>query len=214
MKTRIFAYFTLFSLLANAQVAKVNTIGLSIGGQYFASNSTHKISATPINHVDGSYQHMCNERFGFRLGSAFDQFTFVDGAPKTSQLQFSLQASFNVSEMLDWSKADCPWSLHAHAGFAYAAMWNREMTNGTSLLFQTQKGSIDEMPQLVIGLNPSYALNKQFSVQASVNFNGNFMQDNGFDFSSAPRDGIFSGMYTSATIGMQYHFQCSEKGKK
>jgi hypothetical protein len=33
------------------------------------------------------------------------------------------------------------------------------------------------------------------------------MQDNGFDFASAPKDGLFSGSYATATIGINYQFK-------
>ena len=206
MKKLVFAYFTLFSFFGFSQSVNKVSMGLNLGGQYFVSNTTHAVSANPTTHVDLSGRYMFNNRFGVKVAAGMDQFTFTDAHPKTTQVQVSLQASLNVSQMAGWHKEACPWSLFAHAGLAYAAMQNTAMISGPRELFKLNKGAIDEMPQLVIGLNPQFKVSNRLAVQANVNFNGNFMQDNGFDFASAPKTGLFSGMYTTATLGLNYYF--------
>ena len=206
MKKLLFVYFTLFSFIGFSQAVNKVSMGLNLGGQYFASNTTHEMSAMPTTHVDLSGRYMFNNRFGIKVGAGMDQFTFTDAHPKTTQIQVSLQASFNVSQMAGWHKAACRWSLFAHTGLAYGAMQNKSITNGPRELFKFNTGSIDEMPQLMIGLNPQFKLSNRLAVQSNVTFNGNFMQDNGFDFTSAPKTGLFSGMYTTATLGLNYYF--------
>ena len=206
MKNVIFAYFILFSFAGFAQKYNKLSIGLNAGGHYFAGNTTHAISALPFHHFDVSGRYMFNKRFGLKMNAGMDQFFFAHAHPKTTLFQFSLQASVNVSQLAGWHKKDCRWSLFAHAGFAYAAMWNKAMVSGPRELFKFEQGSIDEMPQIVLGLNPQYKINKRLAVNANVSFNGNFMQDNGFDFASEPKEGLFSGSYTTATIGVNYYF--------
>jgi len=206
MKKLFFAYFTIFSFFGFSQSVNKVSMGLNLGGQYFVSNTIHPVSAIPTTHVDLSGRYMFNNRFGIKVAAGMDQFNFAHEHPKTTLVQVSLQASLNMSQMAGWHKEACPWSLFAHAGFAYAAMQNTAMISGPRELFKLNKGSIDEMPQLVIGLNPQYKVSNRLAVQANVNFNGNFMQDNGFDFASAPKTGLFSGMYASATLGLNYYF--------
>lgn len=206
MKNLFFAYFILFSFLGFGQDYNKFSLGINAGGHYFASKTTHEINALPTQHFDLSGRYMFNNRFGLKMNVGMDQFSFTDGHPKTNLTQVSLQASVNVSQLAGWHKADCRWSLFAHAGFAYAAMWNTAMISGPRELFKFKQGSIDEMPQLVLGLNPQFKINERLAVNAHVSFNGNFMQDNGFDFASAPKDGLFSGSYTTATIGINYYF--------
>ena len=206
MKKAIFAYFILFSFLGFSQDFNKLSIGLNAGGHYFAGNTTHEISALPVHHFDLSGRYMFNNRFGLKMNLGMDKFSFTDGHPSTNLTQVSLQASVNVSQLAGWHKKDCRWSLFAHAGFAYAAMWNTSAVSGPRELFKFEKGSIDEMPQVVLGLNPQVKINERLAVNANVSFNGNFMQDNGFDFASAPNDGTFSGSYTTATLGINYYF--------
>ena len=207
MKTAIFAYFTLFSFMGFSQNLNKLSMGLNLGGHYLVSNTTHAVSANPTSHIDMNGRYMFNNRFGLKMNVGMDQFTFAHAHPKTTLFQVSLQASMNVSQLVGWHKKACRWSLFADAGLAYAAMWNKAMISGPRELFKFEKGSIDEMPQVVLGLNPQFKINERLALQANVTFNGNFMQDNGFDFASAPKDGLFSGSYTTATIGINYQFK-------
>ena len=206
MKKAIFAYFILFSFLGFSQEFNKLSIGLNAGGHYIAGNTTHEISALPVHHFDLSGRYMFNNRFGLKMNLGMDKFSFTDGHPSTNLTQVSLQASVNVSQLAGWHKKDCRWSLFAHAGFAYAAMWNTSAVSGPRELFKFEQGSIDEMPQVVLGLNPQVKINERLAVNANVSFNGNFMQDNGFDFASVPNDGLFSSSYTTATLGINYYF--------
>jgi OOP family OmpA-OmpF porin len=122
-------------------------------------------------------------------------------------LRFSIQPTFNLTDILHFDDFSKRLGLQLHVGGGYATMWNKTLVSGPAQLFSAQEGAVDEMLQGIIGLTPQYKISEKLSINADVSFMGNIRQNNGFDFEALPvQGGGFSGYYASATIGFNYYF--------
>ena len=154
---------------------------------------------------------MMNNRFGLKFDAGFDNFQFVDDHPATNALRFSIQPTFNLTDLLHMNNFTTRWGILLHMGAGYAAMWNKEV-RGPNEILNLKEGSVDEMLQGIIGLTPQFKLNERLSINGDIAFIGNIRQNYGFDFESAPiQGGGFSGYYATATIGFSYYIYKNEK---
>ena len=148
---------------------------------------------------------MMNNRFGLKFDAGFDNFQFVDDHPATNALRFSIQPTFNLTDLLHMNNFTTRWGILLHMGAGYAAMWNKEV-RGPNEILNLKEGSVDEILQGIIGLTPQFKLNERLSINGDIAFMGNIRQNYGFDFESAPiQGGGFSGYYATASIGFSYY---------
>ena len=205
MKNLFCILAVLFSVQVNSQSMNKSSIGFNIGGHDGMSKTNHYTRLNQLNHYELNYRYMMNNRFGLKFDAGFDNFQFVDDHPATSALRFSIQPTFNLTDLLHMNNFSTRWGILLHMGAGYAAMWNKEV-RGPNEILNLKEGSVDEMLQGIIGLTPQFKLNERLSINGDIAFMGNIRQNYGFDFESAPiQGGGFSGYYATASIGFSYY---------
>ena len=205
MKNLFCILAVLFSVQVNSQSMNKSSIGFNIGGHDGMSKTNHYTRLHQLNHYELNYRYMMNNRFGLKFDAGFDNFQFVDDHPATSALRFSIQPTFNLTDLLHMNNFTTRWGILLHMGAGYAAMWNKEV-RGPNEILNLKEGSVDEILQGIIGLTPQFKLNQRLSINGDIAFMGNIRQNYGFDFESAPiQGGGFSGYYATATIGFSYY---------
>ena len=182
------------------------TIGFNAGGPLLLTTSTSKTSFTSLNHYEVSLRRNFNPNKGVKVDFHLDDLNFTDNSLETSMLHFSIQGTYNLLAIKN-KEINQRFKLISHAGIGYAAMWNVNYTAGASKLGVLNNGSIDEMFQMMVGLTPTIHLTRNLSLNADVTIMANALQDNGFDFKTAPLSGRF-GVYGVASIGVGYSFGC------
>ncbi len=189
-----------------AQDYNRSSLGLSIGGHDGMHNTLHTTRVYSFTHYEANYRYMFNNRVGLKFDVGFDNFQFKDAHPSTKALRFSIQPTFNLTDLLHMNDFSQRLGLQLHVGGGYATMWNKTQLSGPAELFNAQEGSVDEMLQGIVGLTPQFKVSDKLSINADVSFMGNIRQNNGFDFEATPvQGGGFSGYYASATIGFNYY---------
>jgi OmpA-OmpF porin, OOP family len=205
MKNLFCILAVLFSVQVNSQSMNKSSIGFNIGGHDGMSKTNHYTRLNQLNHYELNYRYMMNNRFGLKFDAGFDNFQFIDDHPTTNALRFSIQPTFNLTDLLHMNNFSTRWGILLHMGAGYAAMWNKEV-RGPNEILNLKEGSVDEMLQGIIGLTPQFKLNERLSINGDIAFMGNIRQNYGFDFESAPiQGGGFSGYYATATIGFSYY---------
>ena len=205
MKNLFCILAVLFSVQVNSQSMNKSSIGFNIGGHDGMSKTNHYTRLNQLNHFELNYRYMMNNRFGLKFDAGFDNFQFVDDHPATNALRFSIQPTFNLTDLLHMNNFTTRWGILLHMGAGYAAMWNKEV-RGPNEILNLKEGSVDEMLQGIIGLTPQFKLNERLSINGDIAFIGNIRQNYGFDFESAPiQGGGFSGYYATASIGFSYY---------
>ena len=205
MKNLFCILAVLFSVQVNSQSMNKSSIGFNIGGHDGMSKTNHYTRLNQLNHYELNYRYMMNNRFGLKFDAGFDNFQFVDDHPATNALRFSIQPTFNLTDLLHMNNFTTRWGILLHMGAGYAAMWNKEV-RGPNEILNLKEGSVDEMLQGIIGLTPQFKLNERLSINGDIAFMGNIRQNYGFDFESAPiQGGGFSGYYATASIGFSYY---------
>ena len=205
MKNLFCILAVLFSVQVNSQSMNKSSIGFNIGGHDGMSKTNHYTRLNQLNHFELNYRYMMNNRFGLKFDAGFDNFQFVDDHPATNALRFSIQPTFNLTDLLHMNNFSTRWGILLHMGAGYAAMWNKEV-RGPNEILNLKEGSVDEILQGIIGLTPQFKLNERLSINGDIAFMGNIRQNYGFDFESAPiQGGGFSGYYATASIGFSYY---------
>jgi len=205
MKNLFCILAVLFSVQVNSQSINKSSIGFNIGGHDGMSKTNHYTRLHQLNHYELNYRYMMNNRFGLKFDAGFDNFQFVDDHPVTNALRFSIQPTFNLTDLLHMNNFTTRWGILLHMGAGYAAMWNKEV-RGPNEILNLKEGSVDEILQGIIGITPQFKLNERLSINGDIAFIGNIRQNYGFDFESAPiQGGGFSGYYATATIGFSYY---------
>ena len=205
MKNLFCILAVLFSVQVNSQSMNKSSIGFNIGGHDGMSKTNHYTRLHQLNHYELNYRYMMNNRFGLKFDAGFDNFQFVDDHPATNALRFSIQPTFNLTDLLHMNNFTTRWGILLHMGAGYAVMWNKEV-RGPNEILNLKEGSVDEILQGIIGLTPQFKLNERLSINGDIAFMGNIRQNYGFDFESAPiQGGGFSGYYATATIGFSYY---------
>jgi OOP family OmpA-OmpF porin len=193
------------SLSTYAQDFNRSSLGLSIGGHDGMHNTLHTTRIYGFSHYEANYRYMLNNRVGLKFDIGFDNFKFKDQHPPTQALRFSIQPTFNLTDILHFDDFSKRLGLQLHVGGGYATMWNKTLVSGPAQLFSAQEGAVDEMLQGIIGLTPQFKISEKLSINADISFMANIRQNNGFDFEALPiQGGGFTGYYASATIGFNY----------
>lgn len=206
MKKTLLSLALCSTALFQAQDLNRSSLGLSIGGHDGMHNTLHTTRIYSFSHYEANYRYMLNNRVGLKFDVGFDNFKFKDQHPPTQALRFSIQPTFNLTDMLHFDDFSKRLGLQLHVGGGYATMWNKTLLSGPAELFSAQEGSVDEMLQGIIGLTPQFKINEKLSINADISFMANIRQNNGFDFEALPvQGGGFSGYYATATIGFNYY---------
>ena len=207
MNRLLFSFFSMISILGSAQDYNKCSFGFNIGGHDGMHNTMHTTRLYQLTHYEVNARHMFNNRVGLKFDVGFDHFNFTDGHPATNALRFSVQPTFNLTDLLHMNDFTSRWGMLLHMGGGYATMWNKALIDGPKELFKAEEGSVDEMLQGIIGITPQFKVNERLSINGDISFMGNIRQNNGFDFEATPvQGGGFSGYYATATVGFSYYF--------
>lgn len=88
-------------------------------------NTLHTTRIYQFTHYEANYRYMFNNRVGLKFDAGFDNFKFTDGHPATKTLRFSIQPTFNLTDLLHFDDFSSKLGLQLHVGGGYATMWNK-----------------------------------------------------------------------------------------
>ena len=180
------------------------TVGVNMGSPLYLLNSEQ--AALSFAHQEYNIRRNFNPRLGLKFDLHTTQLNFKNALPATSMTHLGLQANYGL---LAPSKK---LQVYLHGGVGYTAMVNRAYYNGPSLVLVPFIGSVDEVVQLCVGVNPSITLWKGLAINADLAVYLNSMQDNSFDFLQAGLTSR-SGLYSTAALGLSYTFGCYKASK-
>jgi OOP family OmpA-OmpF porin len=219
MKTLIL-FIALFSGIAFAQTPTKTaapskgpgynqwSIGFNMGG-HDGMNYTYAFTkAYQLSYFNGHIRYMQNNRFGWKLDAAYDNFNFVGGASNTHKLRFSIEPTINFTDILHFNDFTNRFGLLGHFGFGYSAMWNVPFSSlNPDQLLQLNKGSVDEMGHLILGITPQFKLNERWSLNGDLAFMAHIRQNRTFDFTNANpmTGGGFTGYMWNWSVGATYY---------
>jgi OOP family OmpA-OmpF porin len=184
------------------------SIGVNIGGHYGMHWTNSFTKAYQLGHFNGHIRYMQNNIFGWKLDAAYDNFNFTNGASNTQKLRFSVESAMNLTNVLHLNDISNRVGLLGHYGFGYTAMWNVPYTSTSPAhIFKFNKGSVDEMGHLIMGLTPQFKVNNQLSLNADLAFLLHIRQNRKFDFANpVPMSGGgFSGYMWNWSVGATYY---------
>jgi OOP family OmpA-OmpF porin len=219
MKTLIL-FIALLSSIAFAQTpTKTSTpsnalgynqwsIGLNVGGHDGMHWTNAYTKVYQVSYFNGHIRYMHNNRFGWKLDAAYDNFNFINGASNTHKLRFSIEPTINFTDILHFNDFTSRFGLLGHFGFGYSAMWNVPFSSlNPDQLFQPKKGSIDEMGHLILGITPQFKVNEHWSINGDLAFMAHIRQNRTFDFANANpmSGGGFTGYMWNWSVGATYY---------
>lgn len=184
------------------------SIGLNVGGHDGMNWTNSFTKAYQIGYFNGHVRYMQNNRFGWKFDAAYDNFDFIDGASNTHKLRFSIEPTINLTDVLHFNDFSERFGLLAHFGFGYSAMWNVPFSSiNPEQLLQLNKGSVDEMGQLIVGITPQFKINERFSINGDLALTTHIRQDRTFDFASPTplTGGGFTGYLWNWSVGVTYY---------
>lgn len=184
------------------------SVGVNVGGHYGMHWTNSFTKAYQLGYFNGHIRYMQNNIFGWKLDAAYDNFNFTNGASNTQKLRFSIESAMNLTNVLHLNDVSNRVGLLGHYGFGYTAMWNVPYTSTSPAhVFKFNKGSVDEMGHIIMGLTPQFKVNNQLSLNADLAFLLHIRQNRQFDFANpVPTIGDgFSGYMWNWSVGATYY---------
>jgi len=215
MKTVLLLLIAFLGTLSHAQSTSTKTkpsynqwsIGFNMGG-HDGMNYTYAFTkAYQLGYFNGHIRYMQNNRFGWKLDAAYDNFNFTNGASNTHKLRFSIEPTINLTDALQFNDFTTRFGLLGHFGFGYTALWNVPISSlNPNQIFQSNKGSVDEIGHLIIGLTPQFKINEHWSLNGDLAVMAHIRQQRTFDFSNNPTTGGgFTGYMWNWSVGATYY---------
>lgn len=184
------------------------SIGFNMGGHDGMHWTNSFTKAYQLGYFNGHIRYMANNRFGWKLDAAYDNFNFIDGSSTTHKLRFSIEPTINFTDILHFNDFTSRFGLLGHFGFGYSAMWNVPFSSlKPDQLLQLNKGSVDEMGHLILGITPQFKLNEHWSLNGDLAFMAHIRQNRTFDFANANpmSGGGFTGYMWNWSVGATYY---------
>lgn len=184
------------------------SIGFNVGGHDGMHWTNSFTKAYQLGYFNGHIRYMQNNRFGWKLDAAYDNFNFINGAGNTHKLRFSIEPTINLTDVLHFNDFTKRFGLLGHFGFGYSAMWNVPFSSlNPDQLLQLNKGSVDEMGHLIMGLTPQFKINERLSLNADLAFLLHIRQNRAFDFENPTpmSGGGFTGYMWNWSVGATYY---------
>ena len=117
------------------------SIGFNVGGHDGMHWTNSFTKAYQLGYFNGHIRYMQNNRFGWKLDAAYDNFNFINGASNTHKLRFSIEPTINLTDVLHFNDFTQRFGLLGHFGFGYSAMWNVPFSSlNPDQLLQLNKG--------------------------------------------------------------------------
>lgn len=184
------------------------SFGVNVGGHDGMHWTNAYTKAYQVSYFNGQIRYMQNNRFGWKLDAAYDNFNFINGASNTHKLRFSIEPTINLTDVLHFNDFTSRFGLLGHFGFGYSAMWNVPYSSlNPSQLLQIGKGSVDEMGHLIMGITPQFKVNERWSINGDLAFTAHIRQNRTFDFANANpmSGGGFTGYMWNWSVGATYY---------
>ena len=196
MKENLFKISLFISLfvLPNLSTAQ---FGIEIN---YGLNGVVQPSISNFSHFGGGILYDFDETFGAKLDFGSDQFRsdseFFKKEAGVNSTRISLQATVNISELIDPTSYYSSFNLSAHAGGGYTAIKS------------TQYPKADNIVHAIIGLTPKLKITEglYFAIDTAIIFN--FSQHYGFDgqFTYQDYPNSITGIMYNITGGIIYKF--------
>lgn len=196
--TFIFLFFSCFSFGQRVYDNYSIDVNYGLSGAYAPS-------ITELSHIDFGFRYMFGEKWGIKLDYGTDKFRTQKSPTEmgTDYQRISVQAVGNLNNILDdrsyfYNEYFC---ILAHAGGGYA--WQK------SVSFPAGAGpGIDEIPHMMIGLNPQYTFAEGFSVGIDATAIMNLAQHVKFDGTRVSRaaDNATTTYTYNLSLGLSYTF--------
>ncbi len=178
----------------------------SVEGQFgvtralYAYNSGYRMPVLGLFHAGIGTRYMTNNLFGLQVDFSYDQFK-----NEKESLEFtshygrgSVQAVFNVGNLMEFNNWTQRFGLLVHAGAGYS--------------FMVAKGGngVDNMGNVIVGASPIFKISEKVNINLDLSITTNLSQSRTFDFTAtAPtsqRGYIFSG-----AVGVAFYIGKHEK---
>jgi len=183
-----------FFLFSNSSKAQ---FGIEIN---YGLNGVLQPSINNFSHFGGGILYDFDESFGAKLDFGSNQFRskndFFNKETGINITRISLQATANISDLIDPTSLYSPFNLSAHAGGGYSFIKSTEYSNA------------DNTVNAIIGLTPKIKISQglYFAIDTSVIFN--LSQHYGFDgqFTYQDYPNSITGIMYNITGGIVYKF--------
>lgn len=183
-----------FFLFSNSSKAQ---FGIEVN---YGLNGVVQPSITNFSHFGGGILYDFNESFGAKLDFGSDQFRstsdFFKKETGINSTRISLQATANISDLIDPTSLYSSFNLSGHLGGGY------------TFISSTEYPKADNTVNAIIGLTPKIKITQglYFAVDASVIFN--LSQHYGFDgqFTYEGYPNSITGIMYNLTGGIVYKF--------
>lgn len=181
----------LFSNSSNAQ------FGIEVN---YGLNGVVQPNITNLSHFGGGILYDFNESFGAKLDFGSDKFRsdsdFFQKETGLNITRFSLQATTNISDLIDPTSLYSPFNLSAHAG------------GGFSFIKSSEYKGTDNIVNVILGLTPKIKISQglYFAVDTSViiNLSQHYGFDGQFTYNDYPNS--ITGIMYNITGGLIYKF--------
>jgi hypothetical protein len=214
MKSTLLTFTALFiSAITFSQISSgINhwSIGANFGGS--AAHSPIYMGS-PRNYqphfVQGNVRYMINNRYGVMGTMQFNNFKIGETGYRTNYMNASIHGVVNVGDFIKlYTVADNSLGLLFHAGFGFAAMWQKGFWDSLGIEDPNTPyfDKSDDMIVVSFGLTPQYKINEHFSLNADFTFNLHNQQDRSFDFQNktTSKTGLGASFLTMS-IGATYY---------
>jgi len=145
----------------------------------YGLTGAYSFKTSEFSHFDMGFRYMFGERWGMKLSYGMDKFRIdVPNAPNkmgTDYQRIALEAACNLSNLLDersyfYNDRFC---IMSHAGIGYA--WQK------SISFPKGGPGVDEIPIVMVGINPQLTVYKSLAIGIDATAIMNFAQHVQFD---------------------------------
>jgi hypothetical protein len=175
-------------------------------GNHFAGSTqvaSPKFNNGGISHLNFGANHKYpNSKFFGRFDLGFDVFKASKDEPAFTSKYFrtTYQVIADLRTLSGVDNEAIKMDLAFGFGLGFSTMYNPTSSNGiTDILLNG-----DDMLALVLSVNPSYRISKQFSVIANATFTNHSFQSAGWNMIDNPANPAFNGRFMNMSVGVRY----------
>ncbi|TNF47832.1 MAG: hypothetical protein EP305_06860 [Bacteroidetes bacterium] len=211
MKRILLLAISLTTLFSFGQKKDGLFLDFNVGARFLGERS-ELVTMKPGFHLDGGVGYMFNDIIGVKGQLGMDWFKTVNNSneaqiDRSGMGRASLVAVISITELAELKNSD--FELKAELGGGIASInnpsWKEDRTsNGVEFNDPFIKGN-DDMFHFIVGLNPQYHLDRNWTLNAHVSYIGLIKQDHTLDrFNYVDASGLTSVMNVS--VGVNYRF--------
>jgi OOP family OmpA-OmpF porin len=188
-----------------------HSLSFDIGGKdgiRYAGKASTRL--TQLNSYVLGYRYMFNNRFGLSPEIGWERFKDINDSIGTGHyMRFSLQAYYNLTDLLRFNTFSSRLGMMAISGFGYSIGFNPSGvvslsdTNDYALLGNEK---IDKTIHGYFGGRVMFKISEKVSIHSTVASVFNLRQNRTFDGQRKLGGSGFTGKYYNLTIGASYYF--------